>query len=191
MLEVLIEWDQWLFGLINGDWHNGLLDQIMPYWRNKKTWIPLYFLLFFIIAKDRGLKTLWVLIIIGITIAIADQVSSELIKKMVERPRPCNDLNLEGVRELVHCGGGYSFTSSHATNHFAVAMQLFLIFRMSWNKIYFLLLFLWAALIAYGQVYVGVHYPLDVVCGAILGCFLAWLVYRFSSSIGILRRVWS
>ena len=132
MLELLIEWDKWLFGLLNGSWHNSLLDFIIPYWRAKETWIPLYLILLLIIGKDRGFKTIWVLIIIGLSIALADQVSSELIKKTIERPRPCSPHGLADVRLLVeHCGSGFSFTSSHATNHFAVAMQLFLIFRLT------------------------------------------------------------
>ncbi|BDS12693.1 phosphatase PAP2 family protein [Aureispira anguillae] len=191
MLEHLIEWDQAAFGLINGTWHNDFLDVILPYWRNKKTWIPLYALLLLIIGKDRGFKTVWVLIIIGLTIGLSDQVSSQWIKKTIERIRPCNDTNLGAVRELVPCGGGYSFTSSHATNHFAFAMQLFLLFRLNWQKRYFVLLFFWAGLIAYSQVYVGVHYPLDVTMGAILGCFLAWIVYWATAWLGIIKKIWS
>ncbi len=191
MLELLIEWDQWLFGLLNGHWHNSLLDVIVPYWRAKETWIPLYLILLLLIGKDRGFKTIWVLLVIGLTIALADQVSSEWIKKTIERPRPCSPHGLATVRLLVeHCGSGFSFTSSHATNHFALAMQLFLIFRLTWNKIYFLLLFLWAGLIAYGQVYVGVHYPLDVFSGAILGCVLAWLLHRFCAWLGLIKKIW-
>ena len=191
-LDIFLEWDRWLFGILNGSYHHPLLDYLMPFIRNKKTWIPLYILLVFVVAKNRGLKTFWVLIVIGISIALADQVSSELIKKTIERLRPCNDNSLEGVRLLLkHCGGGYSFTSSHACNHFALAMQLFLLFRTSWKRQYFILLFLWAGLISYGQVYVGVHFPLDVICGAILGCLLSFLVYRFLSWAGIVRRIWT
>jgi len=192
MLTLLTEWDQWLFGWFNGEWHNAFLDWLMPYWRNKKTWIPMYVLILAIIAKDRGLKTFWVLLVMGLTIALADQVSSQWIKKFFMRPRPCNTPELEGARLLLdHCGSGYSFTSSHATNHFAVAMQFYNLFQLSWKKHYFVLLFIWAGLIAYGQVYVGVHYPFDVFCGAILGCLLATLVYAFCGWLGIIKRIWS
>lgn len=191
MLEALIEWDKTLFGFINGVWQNELFDWLLPYWRNKTTWIPLYLILLFIIGKNRGLKTIWILLIIGLTIALADQISSEWIKKTVERLRPCNEPNLANVRVLVSCGSGFSFTSSHATNHFAVAMQLFLLFRLDWEKGYFVALFLWAGLIAYGQVYVGVHYPLDVLMGAILGCLIALIVYQLASWLGILRKIWN
>lgn len=191
MLEILIEQDKAFFSLINTQWSNAFLDVVLPYWRTKTTWIPLYILLFLVIAKDRGFKVIWVLIVLGLSIALADQISSEWIKKMVERIRPCNDSSLPNVRILVHCGSGFSFTSSHAANHFALAMQLFLIFRMHWKTRYFVALFIWAALIAYAQVYVGVHYPLDVLAGALLGCTLAWLVHQLSASLGIIRKIWS
>jgi undecaprenyl-diphosphatase len=191
MLESLIAWDKELFSVINTQWCNAFLDVVLPYWRTKTTWIPLYILLFLIIGKDRGFKVIWVLIVLGLTIALADQVSSEWVKKIVERVRPCNDSSLPNVRTLIHCGGGFSFTSSHATNHFALVMQLFLIFRMNWKTRYFVALFIWAALIAYAQVYVGVHYPLDVLAGGLLGCTLAWLVHQISAWLGITRKIWS
>jgi len=191
MLEALIAWDKELFALINTQWCNAFLDFALPYWRTKTTWIPLYILLFLVIGKDRGFKILWVLIVLGLTIALADQVSSEWVKKIVERVRPCNDSSLPTVRTLIHCGGGFSFTSSHATNHFALVMQLFLIFRMNWKTRYFVALFIWAALIAYAQVYVGVHYPLDVFAGGLLGCTLAWFVHQISAWLGITRKIWS
>ena len=191
MLESLIAQDKELFSLINMQWCNAFLDLVLPYWRTKTTWIPLYILLFLIIGKDRGFKIFWVLIVLGLTIAVADQISSEWIKKIVERVRPCNDSSLPNVRALIHCGSGFSFTSSHATNHFALVMQLFLIFRMTWKARYFVALFIWAALIAYAQVYVGVHYPLDVLAGGLVGCILAWLVHQVSAWLGITRKIWS
>lgn len=125
MLELLLQWDEKLFLLINTQWYNACLDTVLVYWRTKTTWIPLYILLLLVIGKDRGWKTIWVLIVLGLTIALADHISSEWIKKAVERVRPCNNTQLSDVRTLVACGSGFSFTSSHATNHFAVTMQLF------------------------------------------------------------------
>lgn len=191
MLETLVEYDKMLFHWINGVWHHDFLDFILPYWRNKKTWIPFYVFLLLWIVKERGLKTFWILLLIGVTIALADQVSSQWIKKTVERIRPCHDESLKAVRNLVPCGGGYSFTSSHATNHFALAMQLFLLFRLDWKNSFLVLLFIWAGLVAYSQVYVGVHYPLDVTMGAFLGCSLAWIVYWAAAWLGIIRKIWS
>lgn len=176
-MEELIAFDEFLFGLINGLWQHPILDYLLPIWRTKTTWIPLYILLLIVIYKRHGKRTIFFLIIIGITILVADQISSELLKKTVERLRPCREPSLSNVRTLVHCGGGYSFTSSHATNHFALVMQLFLLFRLEWSKAYYWGLFLWASLIAYAQVYVGVHYPLDVLVGAILGVVIAYFIF--------------
>lgn len=181
MLETIIEWDKWLFGLLNGTWHHRFLDFVLPYCREKTTWIPLYLYLVFIVFKENGIKALGFLILVGITLFFSDQISSEWVKKSVERLRPCNDETLIGVRLLLeNCGSGFSFTSSHACNHFALAMQLFLLFRKTWQTKYYVLLFCWAGLIGYAQIYVGVHYPIDILGGAILGCLIAGICYGAS-----------
>lgn len=169
----IIQYDQWLFYMLNGAWHNTFFDAIMPYWRSKYVWIPLYiFITSFLLINwhKRGL----VLVLFAIaTVGAADMASSKLVKPIVQRVRPCNDVGLQfEVRELVHCGGGYSFTSSHATNHFALATFLYLVLGALRKKWIRWALLAWAASIAYGQVYVGVHYPLDVIAGAILGSLI-------------------
>lgn len=179
MLEWLLDLDKYLFGLINGEWHNSFLDIIFPYWRDKKTWIPLYLLFAIVLTIKYQWKVFWLFLIVGLVILIADQTSSELLKKSIERLRPCNDPTLIDVRTLVHCGGGFSFTSSHATNHFALATILYLILKQFWTTQWLPVgLYLWAFSIAYGQVYVGVHFPLDVFCGGLLGVLISWLVFR-------------
>lgn len=168
----LLAFDRFLFELINQHWQNDFLDWIMPYWRDKKFWIPLYVgLLAFTIYKFKW-KALYFGLAIGLTVGIADTVSSQLIKKSVQRVRPCNDLNFKNqVHLLIGCGGGYSFTSSHATNHFAVAafISLTLGLVFPWLRLPF---YLWATSIALGQVYVGVHYPLDIFMGGIIGTLI-------------------
>ena len=116
----------------------------------------------------------------ALTVTISDTVSSKIIKKSVQRTRPCNDTNrlLEQgheVKLLVPCGSGYSFPSSHATNHFAVAVFVIFTFaaHKKWSKWG---LIAWASSIALGQVYVGVHYPLDIICGGVLGSIIGWRV---------------
>lgn len=172
-MDVVLQLDETLFHAINALGQNPFFDWLMPIWRNKLTWIPLYILLAGVILYQLKIKGLYLLLALGLTIGIADTVSSKIIKKTVKRERPCRNANLQEVRNLVHCGGGYSFTSSHATNHFAVAA--FLIFLTGgifgrWRY----LLWIWAALVAYAQVYVGVHYPLDVICGGVLGVLIAY-----------------
>lgn len=177
-----MQYDQWLFQLLNGEWHNALFDAIIPYWRGKYIWIPLYIYLVSFLLVNFGKRGLVIIAFAAATIGVADFTSSKVVKPLVERVRPCNDTTLPfEVRELVKCGGGYSFTSSHATNHFAIAAFLSLVLGFLRKKWITWALLIWAASIAYGQVYVGVHYPLDVVAGAVLGSLIGVsfeIVYR-------------
>jgi undecaprenyl-diphosphatase len=146
----------------------------------KYTWVPIYIFiisyLFFNIKKGAWLT----FIIIILTVVTADITSSHLIKKNVKRIRPCNVENLYTI-ERVPCGSGYSFTSSHAANHFA--LSLILIMTIAKRKRVKLLLWSWAIVIAFSQVYVGVHYPLDVIVGGLLGCFIAFLYFKVYEQI--------
>lgn len=174
----LLQFDQQLFHLINGEWRLSVLDAVMPYWREKTFWIPAYAALAAFLFYRFRWYGLYLGIALGITVGVADTVSSQVIKENVERLRPCNDPAVRtDVRLLVHCGGGYSFTSSHATNHFAVAAFLSLTLGGLYRRIR-IPLFLWAASIAYGQVYVGVHYPLDVLAGALLGTLIGYVLAK-------------
>jgi membrane-associated phospholipid phosphatase len=172
----LFAYDKALFRLINYKWHNDFFDWLMPWLRNSNFWVPLYlFLLLFGTINYR--KTGWWWVIFAICTAIlTDFVSSALIKPNIIRIRPCNDPEIAGwVRVLV----GYrpqssSFTSSHAANHFAMATFLYLTLRDNHRK-WPLLFFFWAFCIGLAQVYVGVHYPLDVVCGALIGILIGYL----------------
>lgn len=167
--------DQHLFFFINHTLHVGFLDDFMPYWRSMYFWVPLYvfFITYWVInvGKKGGILLLALLLTVG----TADIFSSKIIKNTVARARPCNNTEIKDkVKLLVPCGSGYSFTSSHATNHFAVAIFLFFTFFKNKKKQKWILIG-WAASIAFGQVYVGVHYPFDVVCGAILGSLIGFL----------------
>lgn len=187
MLDTLIQWDQWLFHLINYDWHNGFLDAVMPYWRKKEVWIPLYCLIAGFCLYRYRLKGLYFILAAVLTVAIADPVSSQLIKKSIQRDRPCREAALEkDVKLLIPCGGGYSFTSSHATNHFAIGVFLMLTIGRLFGAWRWLFLG-WAASIAFGQVYVGVHYPLDVIAGAGVGGLIGWSVFRLYQAFKPIR----
>jgi undecaprenyl-diphosphatase len=178
MIDTLLALDQWLFHFLNGTWHTAALDVIMPYWREKTTWIPLYLIGVIWLGYHFRWRALPFLLCIGLSIVIADQLSASVIKPSVERLRPCREATLsEPARVLVGCGGGYSFPSAHATNHFAVAVFVLLTWGLTWGRWRYLLL-LWAATIALGQVYVGVHYPLDITCGALLGSAIGWGVSK-------------
>ena len=188
IIQWLTQWDTYLFLQVNTVWTNPLLDSVFPWWREANTWIPFYlFLIVFALVNFNPQKALlWILFAV-ITFAISDQLSSHLIKNWIARPRPCNDEYLMSrVRLLLNsCGTGYSFTSSHATNHFAFALYVITSLSTVIKKWKYILL-IWAASIAYAQVYVGVHYPLDVLCGALLGAGIGYLTgHYFSTRIHI------
>lgn len=183
----LLHLDEQLFRFINIIGQNAFFDWIMPFWRNKLNWIPLYLLLAFLTVYKLKMKGVYILVVLFLTLGISDTISSKVIKKTVKRERPCRAAELsKEANVLVFCGGGYSFTSSHATNHFAVAVFLILTLGSVLKRWRYLLL-PWAFLVAYAQVYVGVHYPLDVICGAILGSLIAYLVVHFYKNIKKLR----
>lgn len=180
LLQWLLSVDQWLFLQINTVWTLPVLDIIYPLWRDSDTWIPFYLFLIVLALVNFGKKALpWILFAV-ITAALTDQISSTLVKGTFMRLRPCNEPELVGRMRLLleHCSGGFSFTSSHATNHFGFAMYVFLTTRQ-WLGKTGKWLFVWAGTIAYGQVYVGVHYPLDILCGALLGCLVGYGTARF------------
>ena len=180
MIKKLISLDQWLFIKINNGNSSPWADQLMLFFRNPYFWLPLYFFLAVLALINFGKKAAWWLIAGGTTAAITDTISSHIIKPLVGRPRPCGDVDFSShVRLLAsYCGGNGSFTSSHAANHFGLAMFFFITlqqFKGLWQYLFFL----WAFFICYAQVYVGVHYPSDIIGGALLGCFTGWLTGKF------------
>ncbi|RYG02682.1 MAG: phosphatase PAP2 family protein [Chitinophagaceae bacterium] len=134
------------------------------------TWWDFPPLLILFIIINFGVRGLWWVIALLLTAACADIISGQIIKPLVMRIRPCQDIVIgPQLRFFIkYCPGNYSFTSSHAASYFAQAMFLHLTLKTIWR--YSLVFFLWAFLISYTQVYVGVHYPFDVLCGGILGC---------------------
>lgn len=172
VLMSLLDLDYALFDLINKEWTSMALDYLLPLWRNKLFWIPVYFFIVSYMVVNYRLKGYYFVLFLLLSVGTADLVSSQAIKKTVQRVRPCREPMMMDERVLVRCGHGYSFTSSHAANHFTISM--FLIFSLgSTRRGVKPVLFLWAASVAYAQVYVGVHYPLDIIAGALLGTVIA------------------
>ncbi|MDI9319448.1 MAG: phosphatase PAP2 family protein [Phycisphaerales bacterium] len=171
-LHSLLQEDQKLWYHINVLWQNEVLNTLTPILRNPLTWLPLYVFLAIFIPYKFGKKGIYWCLSFIITFALSDYTSASIIKPLVHRIRPCNDAVLQKtVHLLIDCGGGYSFPSAHATNHFALAFFMIFslghLYRWMW-----LPAFIWAFSVAYAQVYVGVHYPLDVICGGLLGIFI-------------------
>ena len=177
-LEKLKEIDIAIWEAINVQGHLPLGDLFFPILRNPITWAPLYlFLAIYIPFKFAKKGIYWCLFFI-LSFALADYTSASIIKPLVQRLRPCNDPILQQeILRLVDCGSGYSFPSSHASNHFALATFMVLTLGKSYKWI-IIPAWLWAVSISYAQVYVGVHFPFDVLAGALLGMFIGLICSR-------------
>ena len=162
--------DQWLFIQINSGLANPFFDTLMPFMRYSLNWAPIYvFLAAFVLLNYKGKGAWWILFFI-VTVALTDMTGNYVFKHGFERIRPCGDPDFYfHVRLLTnHCSTGYSFVSNHAANHFGMATFFFITLRPIIGK-WAVIAFIWAALIAYSQVYVGIHYPSDILGGALLG----------------------
>lgn len=168
-LNPLFQFDHWLFHKINQVWINSFFDLALPFARLQEFWYPFYLFLLVFSLYNYGIKGCWWSVTLIMTVVISDLASSSLMKSLIFRLRPCRNPDIiDQVRVLVnYCPSNSSFTSSHACNHFAAAWFIFITLNQtgSWRW----LLFVWAFIISYAQVYVGVHYPLDITGGAILG----------------------
>jgi len=172
--------DRKLFFLVNNGMANDFFDRVMPVVRESNLWVPVYlFLLVFALVNFGKRGLLWMLFAVC-TAALCDLVSSHLIKEHIFRLRPCqNPVLADQIRILAnYCPRSSSFTSSHAVNHFGLSMFVVLTLR-AYTSYWIHLFFIWAAIICLAQVYVGVHYPFDVVSGGILGCFIGYIIAVF------------
>ncbi|MCB0696553.1 MAG: phosphatase PAP2 family protein [Chitinophagaceae bacterium] len=168
----LIYWDFTAWYYLNTQWVNDFFDLLMPVLRNQWTWAPLYLFLLIFMPLNYGRKGwMWCVFFI-LAFALGDYVSASIIKPYYIRLRPCNNPYIKDiVHLLVPCGSGHSFPSSHATNHFAMGVFSAVSLRKKARWVWVVAL-LWAFSVAYAQIYVGVHFPGDVLIGGILGTII-------------------
>lgn len=186
LVQKLVHVDYALMLKLNRDWQIPFFDNIALFIRESTFWVPLYVFLLLYITLNHGRKGFWWAAALLGLVAITDLVSSHVIKEVLFRPRPCRDeVMAHQIRFLAKtCGMNGSFTSSHATNHFAIATFIYQTLKKTspwWG-----IAFIWAGLISYAQVYVGVHYPFDILGGALLGSFAGLIAARlFNHQTGL------
>lgn len=181
-IQQLIDFDKELLLFLNGN-HSLFWDGFMWVVTKTVTWIPAILMLLYVIVKSNKLnQVLLILLMIALTVLLADRISSGFFKPFFARFRPTQDPD---IMYLVHTvneyrGGLYGFISSHAANTFAVAMFTSLLIK-DWR--FTVMMFLWALIPSYSRIYLGVHYPGDILCGAVLGCLVALLTYSLYSFV--------
>lgn len=172
LLEIVREFDRWLLLTINGC-HTDFLDRFFELITGKLIWLPLYLMLAYHLYK-RFTKGFYLLLVCALgAVLFSDQLASSVIKPLFHRLRPCHVNELATQLHLVngYCGGAYGFVSSHAANTFSLALFVFCLYGQRFTRLT-TVLFVWAFMVSLSRVYLGVHYPLDIIAGAMLGSIL-------------------
>lgn len=177
MLEFLKNIDTQLFLFFNS-LHSPFWDKLMWWFSGTKFWIPLYLIIVVYMVYKFRWKAVVSLLFIALAVTLADQLSVHAFKNVFMRLRPCHTPELQDIVHLVNnkCGGQFGFVSSHAANTFAVAFFLSRLFKYK-GFTYFI--FFWASIVSYSRIYLGVHYPFDILGGAALGCILGFGIFYF------------
>lgn len=178
LIETIKHIDTDIFLYLNSK-HNAFWDFVMFWVSGDYTWIPLYVFLFYLVVKKKSKQALVVLLSAIVLITLSDQLSVHAFKNVFMRYRPCHNLLIQNmVHTFKGCGGTYGFVSSHAANTFALATFLSLILKGTY-KYFTPAIFTWAAFVSYSRIYLGSHYPADIIGGALLGMTLGYIVAKF------------
>ena len=175
MIEFLDKLDKSIFLFLNGI-HSPFWDNMMYWISGDTSWLFLYIILLIALAIKYRWRMIFVVLAVALVITASDQFSVHFFKEVFMRLRPCHDPEISGLVHIVndHCGGKFGFVSSHAANTFALAMLTSRLFK---NKYFTWFIFAWATIVSYSRIYLGVHYPGDIIGGALLGIFLGWVVF--------------
>lgn len=173
-LQNILEWDKDLFLYLNG-FNSDFWDTIMMLITRKETWIPLYLTLLYFIVKKYRFKAVLIIVALALVVAGADQLAG-LLKVSFQRLRPVHDPAIEHlVHNVLHKGGLYGFVSAHAANSVAILVFTSLLFK---RRSYFYMMLIWTVIFCYTRIYSGVHYPLDLLGGALAGWGVGFGIYK-------------
>ena len=176
MIDSLIELDKAIFLVFNSH-HTLYFDQVMWVITGKMIWIPLILSFIYVFFKQGWKEALLAVLMVALTVLLCDQISSGICKPLFERFRPTHDPEFSQYVTTVngYLGGMYGFKSSHAANAFGVAVFTSLIFR---NRLFTVSVLIWAILSCYSRLYLGVHYPGDIIFGALVGALSGYVCYK-------------
>ena len=177
-MEALSTTDSKLFLFLNG-LHTDWLDKVMVLITDMWPWLPLYLLLIYWVVKQYDKRSWWVFLTLGFVVLCSDQLSAHVCKPIFQRLRPCFNIDFQDIIHLPKglAGGKYGFVSSHAANTFAIATFLTPVLKAyrPWPAI---ALFSWAFISSYSRIYIGYHYPGDIIVGSILGILVGWVFWK-------------
>ena len=188
-METLSNIDSDLFLFLNG-LHTDWMDKVMVLLTDMWAWFPIYLLLIYWTIKQYGKRCWWIFLAVALVVLCTDQLASHVCKPVFQRLRPCYNADYQ---DLIHlpkgmAGGKYGFVSSHAANTFGIATFLTPALRKyrPWTAI---VLYLWAFISSYSRIYIGYHYPGDILCGALLGMLIGLILWKAFQLI-VVRKLW-